>query len=100
LITSLTQLAPEVIEALMEMLMSRLHRAAAQQHTPAATAPDEAMWQARDSDWSYSPGDSSHRGWHEQPTPPATTLDGATWQVRDTAWSYSSGDGSHWGWHA
>jgi hypothetical protein len=99
LITSLTQLAPEVIEALMEMLMSRLNRAAAQQHIPAAAAPDEVMWQARDSDRSHSPGDSSHRGWHERHTPTATTPGGATWQVSDTAWSYSSGDGGNWGWH-
>ena len=59
-ITSLAQLAPEVIEALMEMLMSRLHRAAAQQPTPTAAAPDEATWQVKDSSWSNSSGDSSY----------------------------------------
>jgi len=100
LITSLAQLAPEVIDALMEMLMSRLHGAAAQQLTPTAATPDEATWQVRDSDWSYSPGDSSHRGWHAQPTHTATTPDEATWQARNSAWSYGPGDSSHRGWRA
>ena len=64
MITSLAQLAPEVIEALLEMLMSRLQRAAALQPTPTAPAHDEATWQVRGSGWSYSPGDNSHWEWH------------------------------------
>ena len=65
-ITSLAQLAPEVIDALMEMLMSELHGAAAQQHTPTATAPDEATQPVRDSSWSNSSGDSGYYvpSWH------------------------------------
>ena len=64
MITSLTQLAPEVIEALMQMLTSRLRGAAALQPTPTATAPDEATQLVRDPGWSYSSGEGSYWAWH------------------------------------
>ena len=60
LITSLTQLAPEVIEALMEMLMSRLNRAAAQQPTPTAAAPNDANQLVGEASRSNSSGDSGY----------------------------------------
>ena len=60
MITSLAQLAPEVIDDLMEMLMSRLHRAAARQLTPTATAPDDANQLVREASWSNSSGDSGY----------------------------------------
>ena len=60
LITSLAPLTPEVIDDLMEMLMFRLHRAAARQLTPTATAPDNANRLARDASWSNSSGDNGY----------------------------------------
>ena len=59
-ITSLAQLAPEVIEALMEMLMSRLNRAAAQQPTPTAAAPNDANQLVGEASRSNSSGDSGY----------------------------------------
>jgi hypothetical protein len=59
-ITSLAQLAPEVIEALMEMLMSRLHGAAAQQPTPTAAAPNDANQLVGEASRSNSSGDSGY----------------------------------------
>jgi hypothetical protein len=63
LITSLAQLAPEVVDALMEMLMSRLHArttATATVNDPATDAASDTSMTRRDSSWSNGSGDSGY----------------------------------------